>query len=251
MNLAYFKERFNNTESVYLLARRANSPDLNPYALQAIEEIITERGERLPALAVKASTELQRLKETNVDKFWRFTAMIAASIWIIVLLQTYTTGFIQERATSVVWSVVLSIWLLLWLSQQNIQSTKESLGRFIPPVVKVFKLKIEAFASHTRTFLGLPIGATVLAVVLSYYVILPDPIAEAEYSENWYVYGLIRLGDLDERQKELTPYKIRLVSRGCIVGGDKYEKDTKNNQRVHESASGDLKQLLGKPRTHN
>jgi hypothetical protein len=53
MNLAYFKERFNNTESAYLLARRANSPDLNPYALQAIEDIITERGERLPAIVTK------------------------------------------------------------------------------------------------------------------------------------------------------------------------------------------------------
>lgn len=36
MNLAYFKERFNNTESEYLLARRANNPNFNPSARQAI-----------------------------------------------------------------------------------------------------------------------------------------------------------------------------------------------------------------------
>ncbi|MEI8403148.1 MAG: hypothetical protein WCG12_20280 [Alcaligenaceae bacterium] len=193
MNLAYFKERFNNTESAYLLARRANSPDLNPYALQAIEEIITERGERLPVLAVKPSVESQRLKETKADKFWRL----------------------------------------------------------IHPVVKVFKLKAAAFETHTYTLLELPIGSIALALMLSYYVILPGSVVETEHSENWYVYGLFRLGDLDERQKELIPYKIRLVSRGCIVGGDEYEKDIKNNQRVHESASDDLKQLLGKPKTHN
>ena len=59
MNLAYFKDRFHNTESAYLLARRANSPDLNPFALQAIEQIITERGEQLPALVFKNNAESQ------------------------------------------------------------------------------------------------------------------------------------------------------------------------------------------------
>jgi hypothetical protein len=251
MNLAYFKERFNHTESAYLLARRANSPDLNPYALQAIEDIIIERGEQLPVLAAKPSAESQRLQETKADKVWRFMAMIATSIWIIVLLQTYTTGFIQARAPLIVGFFVLSIWLLLWLSQKNIQSVKESLWRFIHTVVKVFKLKTAVVASNTRTFLGFPIDATMLAVVLSYYVILPNAVVETEHSENWYVYGLIRLDNLDERQKELMPYKIRLVSRSCLVGGDEYEKDMKNNQHVHESAADDLKQLLGKPRTHN
>jgi hypothetical protein len=72
MNLAYFKDRFHNTESAYLLARRANSPDLNPYALQAIEQIITERGEPLPALVFKNNVESQPLKDRKAYKFWRF-----------------------------------------------------------------------------------------------------------------------------------------------------------------------------------
>lgn len=72
MNLAYFKDRFHNTESAYLLARRANSPDLNPFALQAIEQIITERGEQLPALVFKNNAESQPLKDRKAYKFWRF-----------------------------------------------------------------------------------------------------------------------------------------------------------------------------------
>jgi len=68
MNLTYFKERFKNTESAYLLARRANNPDLNPYALQAIEQIITERGEWLPPLVINNNAESQSMKESKVDK---------------------------------------------------------------------------------------------------------------------------------------------------------------------------------------
>ena len=72
MNLAYFKDRFHNTESAYLLARRENNPDLNPLARQAIEQIITERGEQLPALVFKNKAESQPLKDRKAYKFWRF-----------------------------------------------------------------------------------------------------------------------------------------------------------------------------------
>ncbi len=72
MNLSYFRDRFHNTESAYLLARRANSPALNPYALKAIEQIITERGEQLPALVFKNNVESQPLKDRKAFKFWRF-----------------------------------------------------------------------------------------------------------------------------------------------------------------------------------
>ena len=72
MNLAYFKDRFNNTESDYLLARRANNPGLNPFARQAIEEIIAERGERLPAMVFENKVDSQSLKDSKVYKFWHF-----------------------------------------------------------------------------------------------------------------------------------------------------------------------------------
>jgi hypothetical protein len=68
-------------------------------------------------------------------------------------------------------------------------------------------------------------------------------------SPRWYVYGLILHGDFDNFQKQLAPYNIKVMSRGCIVGGEKYEKDIENNQRVYEAASEDLKRLLGKPRS--
>ena len=71
MNLAYFKDRFHNTESAYLLARRANNPDLNPFARQAIEQIIIERGESLPALVSTNHVESQAVKGSKVAKLWR------------------------------------------------------------------------------------------------------------------------------------------------------------------------------------
>ena len=117
MNVTYFKDRFKNTESAYLLARRANSPDLNPRALQAIEEIIAERGEVLPKLV--PFVESATIAESKSDRFWRFTVTIAASIGLIVILKTSTTGFIQEWAATLVWSVLFSLFALLWLSEQK------------------------------------------------------------------------------------------------------------------------------------
>jgi hypothetical protein len=250
MNLAYFKERFNNTESAPLLARRANNPGLNPFARQAIEQIINERGEPLPPLIFKNNAGLQGLKETKADKFWRFTAIIAASISLIVILQTCSTGFIQDRAAPTVWSAVLSTWLLLWLRKQNAQAMKAALRYLISPAVKAFQPKVMAFDINRRTCFGLPLSSVVIASALSYYVILPNIVTEPKYSENWYVYGLIFNIDFENIQKKLAPHKIRLVSGGCLVGGDQYQKAMQNNQVVYESATDDLKQLLEKPRSH-
>ena len=192
MNLAYFTERFNNTESAYLLARRANSPDLNPYALQAIEQIITERGEWLPALVFNNHAESQSLKDSKVYKLWCF----------------------------------------------------------IHAMPKAFAIKAVDTLRNKRLFTVLPIGALVLAIALSDFATpLKTFFEDATSSPRWYVYGLISHGDFDKLQKELVPYNIQVMARGCIVGGDKYEKDIENNQRVYASASEDLKRLLGKPRT--
>lgn len=124
MNIDYFKERFKNIESTYLLARRANSPDLNPHALRAIEEIITARDEVLPVLV--PFVESATTAESKSDKFWRFTATIAASIGLIVILKTFTTGFIQEWAGTLVWSVLFAVLGLLWL-----RTVKNSLRMFV------------------------------------------------------------------------------------------------------------------------
>ena len=192
MNLAYFKDRFNNTESAYLLARRANNPDLNPFARQAIEQIITERGEPLPALVFKNNAESQSLKDSKVYKLWRF----------------------------------------------------------IQAMPKAFAIKAVDALRNKRFFAVLPIGALVMAIALSDFATPLKTFFEDTSSPRWYVHGLIFHGDFDSLQKELVPYNIKVMSRGCIVGGAEYEKDIKNNQRVYEAAPEDLKRLLGKPRTH-
>ena len=191
MNLAYFKDRFHNTESAYLLARRANNPDLNPFARQAIEQIIIERGESLPALVSTNYVESPAVKGSKVAKLWR--------------------------------------------------------GVHAMP--KVFTMRAVRVGRDKRFFAVLAISAVVMAVALSDNVAPLETFFEDTSSNRWYVYGLIRHDDFDQLQKTLAPYNIQVRSRGCIVGGDEYKKDMQNNQRVYESASEDLKQLLGKPRT--
>ena len=189
MNLAYFKDRFNNTESAYLLARRENNPDLNPFARQAIEQIITERGERLPAQVLNNNAKSQSLKDSTVYKLWCF----------------------------------------------------------IHAMLKVLALKTEDALRNKRFFAVLSIGALIVAIALNDFATPLKTFFEDTSSPRWYVHGLVFHGDFDNLQKELFPYNIKVRSRGCIVGGDEYEKDIQNNQRVYEAASEDLKRLLSKP----
>lgn len=100
-----------------------------------------------------------------------------------------------------------------------------------------------------RFFAVLSIGALVMAIALSDFATPLKTFFEDTSSPRWYVHGLILHGDFDHLQKELVPYNIKVMSRGCIVGGAEYEKDIQNNQRVYEAASEDLKRLLGKPRS--
>ena len=100
-----------------------------------------------------------------------------------------------------------------------------------------------------RFFAVLAINAVVMAVALIDSVAPLETFFEDTNANRWYVYGLIRHDDFDQLQKTLAAYNIQVRTRGCIVGGDEYKKDMQNNQRVYESASEDLKQLLGKPRT--
>jgi hypothetical protein len=193
MNLAYFKDRFNNIESEYLLVRRANNPDLNPFARQAVEQIIAERGEPLPALVYNNNAELESLKVSKVYK----------------------------------------------------------LCGFIHAMPKTFAIKAVDAWRNKRLFSALPIGVLVIAIALSDFVTPLKMFFDERISPRWYVYGLILHGDFDNFQKQLAPYNIKVMSRGCIVGGEKYEKDIENNQRVYEAASEDLQRLLGKPRAHN
>ena len=239
MNITYFKDRFKNTESAYLLARRANSPDLNPHALQAIEEIITERGEVLPAMV--PFVENATIAESQSDRFWRLTATFGACVGVIALLKVFTTGFVQ------VWAgpLVASACLLWWLRTENIRFMKLDLWRFMRSSISVFMMKLMNFKSIKRVFFVVPVIA---AIALSYYVISLKIIAEDEATPRWYLHGLVYIKNLDELQEKLAPYKIKIISRSCIVDNDVYRKDIRSNQQLYESASPELKQLLGEPR---
>jgi hypothetical protein len=116
---------------------------------------------------------------------------------------------------------------------------------------KTFAIKAVDAWRNKRLFSALPIGVLVIAIALSDFATPLKMFFDERISPRWYVYGLILHGDFDNFQKQLAPYNIKVMSRGCIVGGEKYEKDIENNQRVYEAASEDLQRLLGKPRAHN
>lgn len=242
MNIDYFKERFKNIESTYLLARRANSPDLNPHAIRAIEEIITARGEVLPVLV--PFVESATTAESKSDKFWRFTATIAASLGLIALLKVFASGFIQSWAGP----LVTSVCLLWWLQTESIGFTKIDLWCFIRSSISIFMIKLMSFKSFKRIFLLVPACAVVAVIALSYYVASPKIIADDDNTPKWYLHGLVYTKNYDALQKELEPYKIKIISRGCIIDDDEYKKDMQHNQQVYESALPELKLLLGEPR---
>ena len=240
MNVTYFKDRFKNTESAYLLARRANSPDLNPHALQAIEDIIAERREELPV--VKPVDDYATVAESKSERFWRLTATFGACVGVIALLKVFTTGFVQ------VWAgpLVASACLLWWLRTENVRFMKLDLWRFMRSSISVFMMKLMNFKSIKRVLFVVPVIA---AIALGYYVISTTIMAEDDATPRWYLHGLVYTKNLDELQEKLAPYKIKIISRGCIVDDYVYTKDMRHNQQVYESASPELKQLLGEPRS--
>ena len=239
MNVTYFKDRFKNTESAYLLARRANSPDLNPRALQAIEEIIAERGEVLPKLV--PFVESATVAESKSDRFWRLTATFGACVGVIALLKVFTTGFVQ------VWAgpLVASACLLWWLRTENVRFMKLDLWCFIRSRTSMLTLKL---MSIKRVLFLVLVGAVVAAITISSLMSLPKMIVEDDAGLKWYLHGLVYTKNFDELQEKLAPYKIKIISRGCIVDDDVYTKDIRRNQQMYESASPELKQLLGEPR---
>ena len=240
MNVTYFKDRFKNTESAYLLARRANSPDLNPRALQAIEEIIAERGEVLPKLV--PFVESATMAESKFDRLWRLTATFGACIGVIALLKIFTTGFVQ------VWAgpLVASGCLLWWLRTENVRFMELDLWCFIRSRTSMLTFKL---MSIKRVLFSVLVGAVVAAITISSLISSPKMIIEDDAGLKWYLHGLLYTKDLDELQEKLAPYKIKIISRSCIIDDDAYRKDIRSNQQLYESASPELKQLLGKPRS--
>ena len=119
MDVAYFKERFMNTESSHLLDRRANSPNLNPNALTAIEEIILERGESLPVIAAKPNDEDMEPSETKSDKFWRIALTLCVGFAFTAIIKNFATGFLQLWGGTLVWLTLFIISVLTWLHKKR------------------------------------------------------------------------------------------------------------------------------------
>jgi|688.fasta_scaffold453128_3 hypothetical protein len=67
----------------------------------------------------------------------------------------------------------------------------------------------------------------------------------------WFIHGLIYSDDFKIAQQEVDPFKIKLVASGCILGGDKYEKELKNNNQIYAAASEELQVLLRRLRPFN
>jgi len=191
MNLAYFKDRFKNTESAYLLARRTNRPDLNPHALQAIEEIIAERGEVLPALV--PFVESATIAERKSDRFWRLTATFGACVGVIALLKVFTTGFVQ------VWAgpLVASACLLWWLRTENVRFMELDLWCFIRSRTSILTFKLMGIK---RVLFWVLVGAVVAAITISSLMSSSKMIIGDDAGLKWYLHGLVYTKNFDELQ---------------------------------------------------
>jgi hypothetical protein len=91
------------------------------------------------------------------------------------------------------------------------------------------------------------VGAVVAAITINSLMSSPKMIVEDDAGLKWYLHGLVYTKNFDELQEKLAPYNIKIISRGCLVD-DVYTKDMQHNQQMYESASPELKLLLGEPR---
>jgi hypothetical protein len=67
----------------------------------------------------------------------------------------------------------------------------------------------------------------------------------------WFIHGLIDSDDYKIAQQDIDPFKIKLVASGCILGGEKYEKELKSNHAMYAAAPDELKILLRQLRPFN
>ncbi len=85
-------------------------------------------------------------------------------------------------------------------------------------------------------------------MTLGYYLSTSSNPSDSEQNQKCYVYGLIYQNDVDWFQEKLTPHKIELVVKGCIMGGEEYRNDMRMNKQIYDSATEEVKELLDKPR---
>ena len=105
------------------------------------------------------------------------------------------------------------------------------------------------FQLNKKTILMIFISCLITVIALSYYLISTKSTPEIDNTKKWYLHGLVYNDVFNQFQEELLPYNIKLVSSGCIIGGEEYQRDIRNNQQIYDSAPSELKLLLGNPKS--
>ena len=120
MDVEYFKERFKNIESSYLLQRRAHGEELAPNAHIAIEQILSERGETFPPIPQKP-IDITIANEPRRGKFAVFG-------WIaFILLGTAMGRAFEHTLAGTAIALCLTIYYVcVWIRRQMLSKEKRA-----------------------------------------------------------------------------------------------------------------------------
>ena len=121
MDVEYFKDRFKNLETGYLLEKRIGSSDLNPNAQKAIEEILAARGEQVPPVPSRpidlgASHGMSPLAKTIIA-----VVLVNVTAWITLQLTLgmFSAGFMFHHVTLTILSFFFFRWYFRRQSQRK------------------------------------------------------------------------------------------------------------------------------------
>jgi hypothetical protein len=115
MDVDYFKERFKNTETEYLLQRRAHGSELNPNAHLAIEQILTERGESFPPIPHKPIEVIIANKPATTNSFTKFGGLLIFFIGLVL-----AKAFAHTMIGVAFGIAALIYYCVIWLKRQTL-----------------------------------------------------------------------------------------------------------------------------------
>lgn len=67
----------------------------------------------------------------------------------------------------------------------------------------------------------------------------------------WFIYGLVYSDTLARRQELVSPFGIKIVAPGCLVGGPTYKRDQAYNGTVFQGLSEPARMALKTPIEEN
>ena len=115
MDVEYFKDRFKNTETEYLLQRRAHGSELNPNAHIAIEQILTERGESFPPVPQKPIAVTTSSESPRTNSFTKIGGLLIFVIGLVL-----AKAFAQTTIGVVFGVVALIYYVVIWIKRQTL-----------------------------------------------------------------------------------------------------------------------------------